>query len=304
MHPSGSMLLTLIERIRAYLDVPVVTAKYDNNYMLRHVIVPAMVDVWSRISNTADNPVLIRFPISLVQDQEFYQLPPCIGMVHRIVVRDEGGDVLRDFVPRGEMHPSGPGWAIEGNLLALRPFPLGGMDVDIIYAHSGDVMPHYATDGELNADLTALLLDYQPELGDVDRRPNAYAGQVLRLLPASPGTIEERVIASHDPVAREVVVRRPFVVATGATSATTTEPEALAYEIVPAGLQHLTEAIAAWGALKMGTGLRIPQTQAAQIMLQYRSALKTCYDNFANIQGRTSDHFQKAHVDSELFWRL
>ena len=64
MHSTGSFLLTVIERVRAYLDEATLDAKFTNDYLTRHVICPEMVNVMSRLSNNADNPIRVRHQIS------------------------------------------------------------------------------------------------------------------------------------------------------------------------------------------------------------------------------------------------
>ena len=79
MHSTGSMLLTILERLRAFLDEPTLDAKYSNDFMVNHLISPSMVEVLSRLSMTYDNPVVLRHEITTVKDQQYYQLPPNIG---------------------------------------------------------------------------------------------------------------------------------------------------------------------------------------------------------------------------------
>jgi hypothetical protein len=59
MHVTGSFLYTVLERIRGYLDDPDFDAKYNNDFIIRHIISPTMVDVWSRVNMNLDNPVVL-----------------------------------------------------------------------------------------------------------------------------------------------------------------------------------------------------------------------------------------------------
>jgi hypothetical protein len=299
MHKSGSILRTFCERVRQYLDEPDLDARYDNDYLVRHIMGPSMVDVLSRISMMEDNTVLVRQTVSVVKGTEYYQLAPNMRSVWRIEVTDENGTVLSEALPRGEFHPAGANWKIEGNLLALRPFPGEDQEVDVVYEPSGHVTAHLADDGTLDADDTTFnLTTGTPLLGMVDRRPSAYVGSYLRTLDVV-NPIEERIVATHDVVLGEVTVRVPLTSQSSVTSGTSEVP-AVAYEIVPFLLEPLLEAIACRGAMKLGTGRNVSQARKGSIMLEYRSAVKTAYDNTANLQGRFGKFFNERTVDGRF----
>lgn len=288
MHSTGSFLYTVLERIRGYLDDPDFDAKYNNDFLIRHIISPTMVDVLSRINMNLDNPVVMRLDIEVDKNTEYYQLPPSIGEVWRVCRRDTNGDIIEDFKPRNEFHPSGPGWALEGNTLRFED----EMPADtwtIYYVPSGDIMPHYSTDGgTMRGDRKTFVMDTTPNLGELDRRENSYAGQILRVIPAT-GMIEERVIASHDVDLSEVTTRTEF-----STPLTT----GVRYEIAPIRMQSLYEAISAGSALKLGAYRKITGNHYQMVLQQYRSAIKTATDNVANMQMRTGKSFMKKTVDN------
>jgi len=288
MHSTGSFLYTVLERIRGYLDDPDFDAKYNNDFLIRHIISPTMVDVLSRINMNLDNPVVMRLDIEVDKNTEYYQLPPSIGEIWRVCRRDTNGDIIEDFKPRNEFHPSGPGWALEGNTLRFED----EMPADtwtIYYVPSGDVMPHYSTDGgTMKGDRKTFVMDTTPNLGELDRRENSYAGQILRVIPAT-GMIEERVIASHDVDLSEVTTRTEF-----STPLTT----GVRYEIAPIRMQSLYEAISAGSALKLGAYRKITGSHYQMVLQQYRSAIKTATDNVANMQMRTGKSFMKKTVDN------
>ena len=121
MHSTGSFLYTVIERIRGYLDDPDFDAKYDNDFLVRHIISPTMVDVLSRINMNADNPVVMRLDFRPNATDEYYQLPNAVGEILRICRRDSTGDVIEEIIPRSEFHPHGVGWALEGNTVRFDP---------------------------------------------------------------------------------------------------------------------------------------------------------------------------------------
>ena len=291
MHSTNSFLYTVLERIRGYLDDPDFDAKYDNDYLVRHIICPTMVDVWSRINMNLDNPVVLRHAISITTTAEYYILPPCISEIWRIARRDTDGDIVEEIMPRNEFNPDGLGWAIEGNVLRVDPKISKNNTFHIYYVPNGDIMPHYATAGTLGGDRKTFTLATSTTLGALDRRQSAYAGQTLRIIPSS-GKIEERIIETHDVDTGEVVTRLPFE---------DTVNGDVTYEIAPTGMQSLYEAIAAGAAVKLGAYRKITQAHAAMITQQYRSAIKTATDNLANLQMRTGKYWQKNTVDNPAY---
>ena len=289
MHSTGSFLYTVIERIRGYLDDPDFDAKYDNDFLIRHIISPTMVDVLSRVNMNMDNPVLMRMDFRPNATDEYYQLPPAVGEIWRIACRDDNGAVIDEIKPRTEWHPAGVGWSLEGNTLRFDPKFDADRDWTIYYVPTGDIMVHYSVDGgTMRGDRQTFVLDSAPDLGELDRRENAYAGQILRVIPAT-GMVEERVIASHDVDLAEVTVRVPFK---------TNLESSIRYEIAPIGAQSLYEAIAAGAAMKLGSYRKITGNHYQMILQQYRSAIKTATDNVANLQMRTGKSWQRKTVDN------
>jgi len=293
MHSTGSFLYTVIERIRGYLDDPDFDAKYDNDFLVRHIISPSMVDVLSRINMNADNPTIMRMDFRPNATDEYYQLPNAVGEVIRIGRRDTDGNLWEEIKPRNEFNPRGVGWALEGNTVRFEPkYGNETYDWTIYYIPSGDVMPHYSTNGgTMRGDRQTFVLDTTPNLGALDRRENSYCGQILRVIPAT-GMVEERVIASHDVDLNEVTTRIPFN-----TNLTT----GVQYEIAPIGMQSLYEAISAGSAMKLGAYRKISGSHYQMVLQQYRSAIKTATDNLANMQMRTGKSFKRKTVDNPAY---
>ena len=301
MHSTGSFLLTVIERVRAYLDEAVVDAKFTNDYLVRHVICPEMVNVMSRLSNNADNPIRVRHSITLVKDQQDYVLPPNIGEIYRFAIIDSGGSITREFMPENEFHPSGPGWHIQGNMLSLRPYPAEAETADIHYLPNGDFQPHYDTDGGTFNSSTTFTFDSAPTLGAIDNRENAYAGAILRVwTKTTHAVLEERVIESYDASTRVATVRRPF---TTDVSASHSEG-GMRYEVAPVGMNSLIQAIACASSMNLGTARNITQKQMQFILLQYKSAMKTIGDNLSFMQARKPKSYQKDTVDNRPSYLL
>lgn len=295
MDSTNSFLYTILSRVRSYLDDPDVDSKYTDDYVIRHMLTPAMVDVLSRLNLTTGAPVILTYDIALSTTIFTYTLPPCINEVLRLVVVDEDNNLLVDAYPRDRMDYRGKKWSLQGNPgayeLLLDSIIVGTGTCQIWYTHTGDVLPHYGT-GTL-ADVSGtdtFTLAATPTLGALDRRPSSYCGQVLRLLPAS-GAVEERIINTHvlDGSNWKVTVNKPF---------TSTSDGSVLYEIAPSGSQPLYEAIAARCAMKLGTSRKIKPDHYSRIVTEYRSALKTIGDNMTNINARAARAFEKSTIDN------
>jgi hypothetical protein len=168
------------------------------------------------------------------------------------------------------------------------------------------MMPHYADGtsstnrGSLDATRTLFTFASAPALGALDRRENAYAGQVVRVLTqASTGlpllVQEERVIASYNPATLTATLKRPFSsnvpVLVGGSGH-------VGYEVAPAQSQGMVEAVSLACALKLGAWRKISAAHAQLLQLQYRSAIKTIGDNLANMQMRTGKSWAKSTRDN------
>jgi len=313
MDTSRSFIKTVLARIRGYLDDPDFDSKYTDQFLLQHVVMPSLVDVWSRCSLSADNPVLLDYNITFVENQECYVLPPCVGEIHEVVqYTGATGNLISNGLPTDDIRPdheqsrTGPGWMIEGNMLCFRPFPqnlssagTSNLTWTIRYTTNGDMLPHYCSSsnlGTLDTAKTGFTFNSTADLGLIDYRPNAYAGQVIRLLSSTGGSgfgvTEERVIASYNPVNRVATLVRPFTVDQGT----------YAYEVCPPQSQGMVEAIAIAAALKLGAWRKISQAQNQLLTQQYRAAIKTIGDNLANMNLRTGKGYAKDTRDNPR-WR-
>jgi hypothetical protein len=289
MHSTGSFLLTIIERVRAYLDEAVLDAKYTNDYLVRHVICPEMVNVISRLSMNYTNPIRIRHSITLATDTEHYILPPNIGEIYRVAVMDSNNKITEEMMPHNEFHTRGPNWQIQGNMLSFRPLPPKAQTLDIHYIPNGDFLPHYTTSGELLT-TTTFLLDGGPVLGGIDPRENAYAGAILRVWNSNKSILEERIIESYDASSRTATVRTAFSdIVVG---------DEMTYEVAPVGMQSLYQAIACACAVNLGTVRNVTQKQMQYYLLQYKINMKTIGDNLSNMQSRVGKHYDKGTVDN------
>jgi hypothetical protein len=302
------MLKTAIERIRGFLDDPDLEAKYSDDYIVRHIISPAFASVLSRVNNSASNPVIHKIDFPLVANQQDYQLPPAVGEVLRLCISDELGRVLQEALPRGFWNLRGPNWQIQGNIISFIPHPPESYaNMELWYIPSGDYKPVYSTGGvasfflatdKLSATITT---STAATLGDWDRRPSAYVGQMMRLLPST-GVVEERLISGWDYVGANVwtvTFRKAFTSATGNANLP-------AFEIAPEGSENLFEAVAAAGALKLASYRKLSGEHFGMVQAAYRDAMKTLMDHYSNMQMRLPKSWEKDTVDNQLTqpWRI
>ncbi len=303
MHATGSVLITALDRIRGYMDES--SSKWTNDHIVRHMLMPEYVNVWARLTLSREEPILIRHRLDLNSTDQYYQLPPNVGEVWGIIEWGTDGRKIRDWAPKGRRADSGPGWAIEGNTLSLEPLlNRASHNLDLWYMPNGDFMPHYAEDGtleEVDDEVKRLYLTDSPKFGVVDRRPEAYAGSVLRLLPDSPGVVEERIISTHKPEANPpyVEVRIPFTHAreslgdpwSGSSESETSA--AVKYEITPFCTQSFISAMAASAAMSLGVRKDVSDKKMKHLNMEYRKHLKTAGDHLANINMRKPKGYRR-----------
>lgn len=302
------MLKTAIERIRGFLDDPDLEAKYSDDYIVRHIISPAFASVLSRINNSASNPVIQKIDFPLVAQQQDYQLPPAVGEVLRLCISDELGRVLQEALPRGFWNLRGPNWQIQGNIISFIPKPPESYaNMELWYIPSGDYKPVYSTGGvaafTLSTDKSyaTITVSTSATLGDWDRRPSAYVGQMMRLLPST-GVVEERLISGweyQNGSGWKASFRKPFTNATGNANLP-------AFEIAPEGSENLFEAVAAAGALKLASYRKLSGEHFGMVQAAYRDAMKTLMDHYSNMQMRLPKSWEKDTVDNQLTqpWRI
>lgn len=291
MDSTGSVLKTFVKRVRWLADEPGDDALYSDNDVINHFFGPALSDTWSRLNLASKNRILIRHELSIVADQEFYLLPPNIGRIVRVGRILADGLPCEELVPRNEWHAYGPGWSVQGNTISFRPYPAASGTCYIWYIPTGSVNCHYATDGGLYATDTTnktFTLSTSPAMGQLDRRPNAYAGQILRIIGAS--VHQERVIESHDVTNGRVTVRQAFDPVPATSSVT--------YEIAPVGNESLIQACALRGAMLMLVMKRASGAQREMLEREYRAAMKTILDDTQNIEARMGPRFHKNTIDN------
>jgi len=287
MHSSGSILMTTIERIRTYLDDPSLDAKYDNDFLVRQVIEPEMVNVITAINQQRDEPILCKFSLDALTTgtetitDTHIELPPNVGIIHRITSLNAAGDVLDDIAKRDETDPRGPGWSFDGRDLYFRPdWTPDTAGYEVWYTPSGDFNPHYSAAGGTLGTLNTVTVDTTPDVGGIDKRQSSYIGGVLRVWSSDNSIVEERVITSYDVSAGTVGVRTDF-------SADLTNG-AVRYEVVPEFMGHIWQAVALASSMNLGVARNINEKHMAYLKEQFGLALQTAISLTSNkISGKS-----------------
>lgn len=300
MHSSGSFLYTVIEKIRIAIDEPATSAKWTDDLLTRLVIADAWASTFSMLKLTSDSLPVISFTIDLVRNQSRYVIPPLFDSVVRLVRKDtNNADIItHDWKPRGDTHPWMSGWRLEGNEIVFEPTPTeADAGWTLMGVPSGDACLHYGIGAVV--DPTHVTLAASPVLGLLDRRPNGYAGLVLRTL-STGRTWQERVISSYDPVTRIATFASAFVQDANNLPA---NAAAVTYEIAPLGNRMLWTAVAYKAAMAVGASRDLTEKKMKWLELQYQIALKAVFDR-AKAQRRVIQHYDRATVDNKDLGRF
>lgn len=287
MHDSGSFIYTNVERIRRTLEQSL-TDKYTDSYLTQYTLQDAHSECLAALNLNTDNPIFCKTLITVAADTAAYQLPPSFENIIRVVQRDDQGNIAYDFRPNTLMHPLGQGWRIEGNLIVFDPPPREVVVWEVWYIPSGDLCIHVGTGTASTPDTTAFTLTKTPDLGIYDRRPNAYVGAILRLLPPA-GVFQERIIETFDAATGGVTVRVPF---------DTAVTDDCLYEIAPLGHAPIWAMIGAKAALMLGEDRSVEGQKLASLDTAYRRAKKSAMDRLSNMQARTGKSISRYTLDN------
>lgn len=300
MTPSGSVIDSIIEQVRFLLEEAKVD-KYTDDYLLRHVVQDAYATVWADLQLGRDDPICLQMAFSTVANQKRLILPPNVQSVERIAQYDAtSGDIAAEWYPRDLEHPAGPSWFIEGNMLGFRPYAGAAADWELWYWPSGDFMLHKGT-GTVGAEETVgtetgvfdITLDATPEIGMIDRRDNAYAGGVFRVLEdGKPWT--ERYIDSFDPTTRVITLRHPIDAADLPAADADVD-----YEIAPVSMSSMIGCIAAHGAKILGVSRDISDKKMKFLEAHYYRGKKTLHDRLTNTNAHLGRHFRRNTRDND-----
>lgn len=293
MHPSGSMIYSILETMR-YLIGEATADKYDDDFCVRAVIGPEYAFIIENLSMSSGNPLVVRRSITVPAGTRHVVLPPGVHEVWRLAKLGERGDLTEDFYPMGQWHPYGPGWFLEGNLLSFRPYPATEQTWVLWYVPSGDIPLHYAKTGSTSeaGSTSRFTLASPVTVGMLDERESAYEGQVLRYL-GKP--VQERIIEAYDAATRTCTLRNPITVP-GTTGHV--------YEIAPLGWQMLWQAIAARAAMNLGTARGASEKKMRALDLEYQRAMKGIRDKLTNFNQRMGHFMDKNTADNPDRWRV
>tara|TARA_Y100000310_G_scaffold72675_1_gene68767 strand:+ start:1 stop:1689 length:1689 start_codon:yes stop_codon:yes gene_type:complete len=300
VHNKDSALHMCLEKTKTILGDVAKELDYSDDYIFRHGITPEYTRVMSRIQNSSSDYVIQKTTISLVKDKQYYLLPACIGEIVRIVTMYDDGRIKTELLPRSQFNSLGPNWSLEGNELAIRPYPPVAEDVEIWYIPTTDIKPHYAENGVMNDAGTSLETSGLSDggwgsqiLGEVDRREDIYKGSVFRVLAPTTGRVQERIIEDHSPEGKFVTFRNAF---TDNELIDTT----ITYEIVPVHFTAVSEAVAQAAAMNLlVSARRVTKAQHAMLLSNFKSAMKTVLDHFTFLQNRIPKKYEKDTVDNK-----
>lgn len=296
MHSSGSILRTIVEQVRTLIDLPTVDARYSDSYMVANLVAPEMAKILSHLHLTNGAPIIFPLPITLVEGQEEYQLPPNVREVLKVTVTDDQGTIVNDPKPGHFYQHGGEKWRVTGPPGCFR-LKLGKEfdneeTITVFYVPNGDIVPHLGTGTLATVSSSHVFtLATTPTLGLVDRREGAYAGSVLRILPsAATSRIESRMIQTQtvDTGWKVTPVSNFEHIGSSASN--------LEYEVVPAAAYAFVDVVAASICVKLGNKLSAGQFQRLQ--LEYRRALKQVGDLMTNIQTREGAAWRRDTVDN------
>jgi hypothetical protein len=301
MHSTGSMILSILEAMKFYTEEQTLDAKYENSYLVRTVMGPAMADVLSRINHTQDNPILLHHAISVTAGQEFAVLPPYVQEVWWVVEFDADGNIRSDWRPMGRRNPAGPGWILDGNSIRFMPKATFTGTIYIGYVPNGNAALHYSSGTvQTVGSQSSVVLATSPTYGMLDRLKDAYVGSYFRLL-GSGKIWEERIITAYS----QATLAAPAITLRNDLTRTIANGESLEYEVCAPIVLAMWEAIAARASLKLLTSRNASGAKYQMVQAEYAASLKTVRDNLSNLQMRTGKGVERDTLDNPYgLWRM
>jgi hypothetical protein len=299
-----SVVYSMLDRLRAYMDDPSVDAKYNDAFLVKHVLPSATSDVVARLNHTNSGQIILKHQMTLQPGEERHALPPNIGEVRRLITTDGQGTPIYDLRPRNLMHPFGEGWRVEGTPARLYLVTPGGpsaeVTVELWYVPNGEPRLLFGT-ATVTVSPAPTVATASVVLGNIDRRESSYAGAYFRWIPdRSVGSqaneaVAEELISSSVFNAGVVTFTpvRPLVHGVSVLPATRD------FEVVPMQTMAFQEAAVLSAALKLSTMMKVSQNHRESLRVQYLTALKTASDNLTFIQTRTGHSWHKDTVDNE-----
>lgn len=307
---TNTYLYDTLERVRAFLDDPTLEAKYDDDWILKHVYQPAQVDVLSRINLNNPNPLYLYYEFETTATGRRYTLPPDIRKIYKVVRVNDAGRVLDEYFPKDLFSWSQMGWRINGPVLEWLYDPGQAFTIQIWYTSNGDFNPvqfrsdpgpDSASDPRvelLASGDTRIWLPTDRIGGRWDRREGAYNGARLSIqlqstiFPQNAYVVKDYQYSTSD--------ARWYLDVYGVIdpkSSSWIEQEWTG-ELTQFGVEHLQDAIACRMAIRMGTIARLSDKDKRGLLMEFRQVMKTVGDQVINMQARTGNYFNRDTVDS------
>lgn len=320
-------------------DAKGVSSRYSNTQLV-DLLMRSVDQVTTDIYASGDSIPKAYLTLSISAGQVDYMLPPNIGEIHRMAkINPDTGLPEWEIYPENPLHPIGPGIVFHGlTSFKLIPTPLIDTEMQITYTPNGQLRCHqnatplYSGNGDTGTvQITSSQFKLNPRstswgLGLVDRRPNAYLGQVLRILGTSndivPPTsaiasaqffpIQERRIESIDYYNGLLAVPAPTfdsgITWTGFQSSDKVNEGALpneartyfVYEVVP----DVDPALLHLAAIDVARTLQVilKNSQAvALIQDEYNKKKRAAQLRWANMEARMGNRFETLTVDRDPY---
>lgn len=260
LHPDG-YLSGLVNRVRTYADHSSRQAQFTNQAIVEEAW-KSLETVLTDVYPTAATPPTVEFPINVVSGTDRYAVPPNLGELNRIYLKDTAtGVITAEFWPRHQQDLGGPNVYLEDGVLRFRPIPTGNITCYVSGILSGAIPMHQnlsplfsGTNDTGTQLLTTTNMVIFPTttdwlIGTFDRRPNAYIGRIVRILgtvnsvsPTGYGffPIQERVVTAQSFVSNRLQLTfdrpldfNPNIVVDKVTISGYTTVTQFVYEIVP-----------------------------------------------------------------------
>lgn len=329
---SESYLSRTVRWVRAHADEPATANVRYTNDDICTLLWGVQDEVMTDLLAASPSVPVSRYTFEIVADQELYQLPPNISEFHRLCkFNSMTGLPQWEVCPRDRMHPWGPGFQMEGlSRFRLTPIPrTGGESITIEYVPGGlcmahqSVMPIYTGANDTGTQLLTTsggVLTHTSSdwfLGAYDRRPNAYIGQIVRLLGTTNGAtpsgfsffpVMERTVNTYGGPADSLSVGwKPDIDLTTAQLGALADPQTfpgmvsprtyVVYEVIP-----MIDPMVMWLAT-IRTAQRIVTIQdkprkMALLENIYQKQKRTLLNRWSNQQLRIAPHMESMNMDT------
>lgn len=295
---TGTFIESVTEAIRRYTDEPSVNTKYNDADILVKMS-DAWAEVWLDLIFNAEWPMLVRYNLSYADGEYQALLPVNVGQLIQVARLSDNGtrSIEWEIDTRSIFNPRGWGVRINGNVLELGTNWNGSAEtLELTYVPSGEIAP---VDGKYESEesfsSTSITLPATVINGDLDTRPNAYAGYMLRLRPpvgttpvdGDATTIrQEHVISGYNAITRVCTLATALDPAIALSSG-----EELVVEVVP----MLHDMLASIVALRTAMNILASEGNKDRndmLTMEYRRKLRSLKLQLNAIAGRRAKQFE------------